>query len=93
MKSRFQISPAIAWQSYDCIDLLIVLNRENGEFYFFQDTGRFILDNLLQGLELDQICERGIQKYDITYPVLLRNIEEFVLLLKQEKIIYEFSEF
>lgn len=26
MKHKYKISPALAWQSYDCIDMLFVLN-------------------------------------------------------------------
>ena len=48
MKHAYEISPAIAWQSYDCIDMLFILNRKNRNFYFFRDSGRLIIENILR---------------------------------------------
>lgn len=92
MKKSYKVSPAIAWQSYDCIDLLIILNRENREFYFFQESGRVIVDYILSGKSIDQILEMCIQQFDATEKYMLESIERFFLLLQQEGIVYERNE-
>lgn len=92
MKKSYKVSPAIAWQSYDCIDLLIILNRENREFYFFQESGRVIVDYILSGKSIDQILEMCLQQFDATEKYMLESIERFFLLLQQEGIVYERNE-
>ena len=92
MKKSYKVSPAIAWQSYDCIDLLIILNRENREFYFFQESGRVIVDYILSGKSIDQILEMCLQEFDSTEKYMLESIERFFLLLQQEGIVYERNE-
>lgn len=90
MKKSYKISPAIAWQSYDSIDLLIMLNREKQEFYFFQGSGRVIVDNILKGKEVEQIEEMFLQQYDEKNMLLY--IKKFFLILQQEDIVYECKE-
>lgn len=92
MKKKYNVSPAIAWQSYDCIDLLIILNRGNREFYFFQESGRVIVDYILSGKSKEHILEMCLKQFDVTENFMLESTERFYLLLQQEGIVYECDE-
>lgn len=90
MRKSYKVSPAIAWQSYDSIDLLIMLNREKQEFYFFQGSGRVIVEYVLSGKRVEQIEEICLRQYDEKN--VLEYIKKFFLILQQEDIVYECNE-
>lgn len=92
MKKRYRTSAAIAWQSYEVVDLLIILKRDTGEFFFFQESGRFIINYILQEKDIDMILNECMQKYDVAQKYIKESVNRFILLLRQEEIIYECSE-
>lgn len=92
MKSKYIIAKSISWQSYDCLDLLIILNRKNLEFYFFQSTGKYIVSMILQEMCVEQICDICMGQYEVTYDVIAKSVGQFLLLLQQEGIIYDYKE-
>lgn len=89
MKYIYKISPALAWQSYDCIDMLFILNRKNRNFYFFRDSGRFIVEHILQNHSLAEISKLCQEIYDISDNDLFIAIGHFIELLFREELIYE----
>lgn len=91
MKNKCEISRAIAWQSYDCIDMLFILNRKNHNFYFFQDSGRVIVEGILHNRCIEDIREECMRKYEVPVSELTVVMEQFILLLQQEDIIHGFN--
>ncbi|MDD2476409.1 MAG: hypothetical protein PHI32_10900 [Dysgonamonadaceae bacterium] len=89
MKYAYKISPALAWQSYDCIDMLFILNRKNRNFYFFRDSGRFIVEHMLQMHPIQDVFEYCKGVYDVSDNDLTSAINHFVELLLREELIYE----
>lgn len=89
MKHAYKISPALAWQSYDCIDMLFILNRKNRNFYFFRDSGRFMVEHMLQQRPISELFEQCKEVYDVSDNDLVCAIDHFVGLLLREELIYE----
>lgn len=89
MKHAYKISPAIAWQSYDCIDMLFILNRKNRNFYFFRDSGRLIIENILRKHSIPEMFNRCKEVYDVSDDVLSSSINHFIELLLREELIYD----
>lgn len=89
MKREYKISPALAWQSYDCIDMLFILNRKNRNFYFFRDSGRLIIENMLLNYSITEVFNRCKELYDVSDDDLSIAIDQFIELLLREELIYE----
>lgn len=89
MKQEYKISPALAWQSYDCIDMLFILNRKNRNFYFFRDSGRLIIENMLLNYSITEVFNRCKELYDVSDDDLSIAIDQFIELLLREELIYE----
>jgi len=51
------LAPSISWQSYDFIDLLFILNRENHNFYYFSDIGKEIIECILKTRKVDSVIK------------------------------------
>lgn len=88
MKS-YEVSKAIAWQTYEDLDLLIILNRCNKEFYFFQETGKIIISQLLKGIQIEEIIKNCIDEFDTNQDEISKSVDDFCSLLEQEGIINE----
>ena len=89
MRCELKVSSAIAWQSYDCIDMLFILNRKNRNFYFFHDSARTIIQGILEKKEISHICDECMRIFNVSRNELDDCIINFVQLLKQEEILYE----
>ena len=79
MKHEYKISPALAWQSYECINMLFILNRKNRNFYFFRDSGRLVIENMLLNYSIQEVSDDE----------LTNAIDHFIELLLREELIYE----
>ena len=89
MKHTYKISPALAWQNYDCIDMLFILNRKNCNFYFFRNSGRVIVESILQMHTIQYVYELCKELYDVSEEELSSALNYFVELLLREELIYE----
>ncbi len=76
---KYKISKSIAWQAYDELDLLIVLNRKNKEFYFFQETGKLIAHQLLSGAGINNITEKCMQLFDVNINEVTKSINDLLI--------------
>ena len=89
MSVAFKIGKGVAWQSYEAVDLLIILNRCNSQFYFFRDSSRYILEKILKGANRNEIILTCYDEYDISGEEIGKQIDDFVDLLLQEGILDE----
>jgi hypothetical protein len=89
ISSDYSVSPTIAWQSWDTIDLLFVLNNKNKKFYYFEDTAKFVTYKIFKHMSLDDIITECLYEYEIDESDLRKNIAEFYQLLLHEGIIHE----
>ena len=89
MKHEYKISPALAWQSYECINMLFILNRKNRNFYFFRDSGRLVIENMLLNYSIQEVFNRCKEVYDVSDEELTNAIDHFIELLLREELIYE----
>lgn len=89
MKHEYKISPALAWQSYECINMLFILNRKNRNFYFFRDSGRLVIENMLLNYSIQEVFNRCKEVYDVSDDELTNAIDYFIELLLREELIYE----
>ena len=89
MKHEYKISPALAWQSYECINMLFILNRKNRNFYFFRDSGRLVIENMLLNYSIQEVFNRRKEVYDVSDDELTNAIDHFIELLLREELIYE----
>ena len=89
MKHEYKISPALAWQSYECINMLFILNRKNRNFYCFRDSGRLVIENMLLNYSIQEVFNRCKEVYDVSDDELTNAIDHFIELLLREELIYE----
>ena len=89
MKHEYKISPALAWQSYECINMLFILNRKTRNFYFFRDSGRLVIENMLLNYSIQEVFNRCKEVYDVSDDELTNAIDHFIELLLREELIYE----
>ena len=90
MNHNYAVSQAIAWQSYDCIDTLIIMDHKSDNFFLFHNTGRTIFDSLLNGCSsFEEIKKELLDQYDIDEECLTDQINDFLGQLLQEELIYE----
>ena len=90
MNHNYSVSQSIAWQSYECIDTLIIMDHKTENFFLFHNTGRAILDCLLNGTNsLAEIKKELLEQFDVDEECLSDQINGFLEQLLQEELIYE----
>ncbi len=89
MLSKIYLSKAISWQSYDVIDLLFILNHANHNFYYFRETSKTMIECILNTQSIEEVIRTCKRDYEVEELTLRNSVNDFILLLKQEGILYD----
>ena len=86
MKS-YKLSRALAWQKVEKYDLVYFLELKSGNFFYFTETGAFIIEMILNEEDYISIIDRCLERYEISADDLLNYLNDFFIELERMKII------
>ena len=86
MKS-YKLSKALAWQKVEKYDLVYFLELKSGNFFYFTETGAFIIEMVLNEENYILIINKRLKIYKISADDLLNYLNDFFIELERMKII------
>lgn len=86
MKS-YKLSRALAWQKVEKYDLVYFLELKSGNFFYFTETGAFIIEMILNEEDYISIIDRCLEIYEISADDLLNYVNDFFSELERMDII------
>ncbi|WP_297282138.1 PqqD family peptide modification chaperone [uncultured Anaerococcus sp.] len=86
MKS-YKLSKALAWQKVEKYDLVYFLELKSGNFFYFTETGAFIIEMVLNEENYISIIDKCLEIYEISADDLLNYLNDFFIELERMKII------
>lgn len=83
----YQLSKSLAWQKVEKYDLVYVLDLISGDFFYFTETGAFIIELVLNEENYSFITDECLKKYDINTDSLNNYLNDFFNELERRQII------
>jgi len=66
---------------------MVLLNKENGDYFSLNSIGTDIYNCLSKGMEIEEITDFLLEKYDVEYKVLKQDVISLISELKEKNII------
>jgi len=66
---------------------MVLLNKENGDYFSLNSIGTDIYNCFSKGMEIEEITDFLLEKYDVEYKVLKQDVISLISELKEKNII------
>jgi len=83
----YQLSKSLAWQKVEKYDLVYVLDLISGDFFYFTETGAFIIELVLNEENYSFITDECLKRYEINTDSLNNYLNDFFNELERRQII------
>ena len=83
----YQLSKSLAWQKVEKYDLVYVLDLISGDFFYFTETGAFIIELVLNEENYSFITDECLKRYEINTDSLNSYLNDFFNELERRQII------
>ena len=83
----YQLSKSLAGQKVEKYDLVYVWDLISGDFFYFTETGAFIIELVLNEENYSFITDECLKKYDINTDSLNNYLNDFFNELERRQII------
>lgn len=83
----YRLSKLLAWQKVEKYDLVYVLELISGNFFYFTETGAFIIELVLNEENYSFITDKCLKRYEISADSLHNYLNDFFTELERRKII------
>ena len=67
----------------------VLLNKESGDYFSLNGVGTDIYNCISEGMEIEEIADFLLDRYDLEYKVLQQDVISLVTELKEKKIILD----
>ena len=73
-------------------DSVIIITPWDNAMHILEDTGKFIFENMLKGVDEERMLDMIIEEYDVSKDEAKKDLNEFINSLKFKKIFIEEDE-
>lgn len=88
--SKYQLVDNVLFQKVD--NETVILEPENGNYFTLDPVGTFMIENLQQGKNVEQIIESVKSTYDVSANEVEADLEELLTNMLNQKLIIESSQ-
>lgn len=88
--SKYQLVDNVLFQKVD--NETVILEPENGNYFTLDPVGTFMIENLQQGKNLEQIIESVKSTYDVSANEVEADLNELLTNMLNQKLIIESSQ-